>query len=86
MPPESYAYHYVRFDRTKAMSEDEVRALLAAHGFSMANIGYRITRDGPCFEYQVTIQTTGPNNTAHLDPSLRKLELIREFRISQMGD
>jgi putative Mg2+ transporter-C (MgtC) family protein len=68
------------------MSEEEVRALLPEHGFSIANRGYRITRDGPCFEYRVTIQTADSNNTAHLGASLRILELIREFRISPMGD
>jgi putative Mg2+ transporter-C (MgtC) family protein len=62
MSPETYAYHFIRFDRTEAMTKEEVRALPPEHGFSMANIGYRIRRDGPCFEYRVTIQTTDPNN------------------------
>jgi putative Mg2+ transporter-C (MgtC) family protein len=62
MSPQSYAYHFIRFDRTEAKSEEEIRALLAEYGFSMANIGYRITHDGPCFEYRVTIQTTDPND------------------------
>jgi putative Mg2+ transporter-C (MgtC) family protein len=86
MPSESYAYHYIRFERTQAMSEEEVRALLAEHGFSVANMSYRITRDGPSFEYRMVIRTTDPNNTAHLAASLRKLEIVREFRISPMGD
>jgi putative Mg2+ transporter-C (MgtC) family protein len=62
MSPETYAYHFIRFDRTEAMSEEEVRALPPEHGFSMANIRYRITPDGQCFEYRVTIQTTHPND------------------------
>jgi putative Mg2+ transporter-C (MgtC) family protein len=62
MSSESYAYYFIRFDRTEAMSEEEFWALLAEHGFSMANIGYRITRDGPCFEYRVTIHTTDPDD------------------------
>jgi putative Mg2+ transporter-C (MgtC) family protein len=86
MPSESYMYHYIRFDRTEAMSEEAVRVLLAEHGFSVANMGYRITRDGPSFEYRMTIRTTDSNKTAHLAASLRKLELVREFRISPMGD
>jgi putative Mg2+ transporter-C (MgtC) family protein len=86
MPSECYAYHYIRFDRHDAMPEAEVRALLAEHGFTVANMSYRITRDGPCFEYRMTIRTTNPDNTAHLAASLRKLELVREFRISPMGD
>jgi putative Mg2+ transporter-C (MgtC) family protein len=86
MPSESYASHYIRFDRTEAMSEEEVRALLAEHGFSVANMSYRITRDGPCFEYRMTIRTTNPDNVSHLAAALRKLELVREFRISPIGD
>jgi putative Mg2+ transporter-C (MgtC) family protein len=86
IPAESYAYHYIRFGRNEAMSEEEVRALLAEHGFSVANMGYRITRDGPSFEYRMTIRTTDLNNTTHLAASLRKLEVVREFRISPMGD
>jgi putative Mg2+ transporter-C (MgtC) family protein len=86
MPSESYAYHSIRFERTQAMSEEELRALLAEHGFTVANMSYRITRDGPCFEYRMVIRTTDPNNTAHLAASLRKLDIVREFRISPMGD
>ena len=86
MPSESYASHYIRFDRTETMSEEEVRALLAAHGFTVANMSYRITRDGICFEYRMTIRTMNPDNTSHLAAALRKLEVVREFRISPMGD
>lgn len=86
MPTESYASHYIRFDRNETMSEEEVRALLAEHGFTVANMSYRITRDGPCFEYRMTIRTTNPDNRAHLASALRKLEIVREFRISPIGD
>jgi putative Mg2+ transporter-C (MgtC) family protein len=86
IPSESYADHYVRFDRTAAMSEEEVRAFLAEHGFSVVNMGYRMTGSSPSFEYRMTIRTTNPNNTARLAASLRKLEVVREFRLSPMGD
>jgi putative Mg2+ transporter-C (MgtC) family protein len=86
MPSELYASHYIRFDRTEAMSEEEVRALLAEHGFTVANMSYRITRDGHGFEYRMTIRTTNPANTSHLAAALRKVERVREFCISPMGD
>jgi putative Mg2+ transporter-C (MgtC) family protein len=86
MPSESYASHYIRFDRHEAMPEEELRVLLAEHGFSVANMSYRITQDGPCFEYRMTIRTTNPENTSHLAAALRKLEAVREFRITPMGD
>jgi putative Mg2+ transporter-C (MgtC) family protein len=85
MPSESFASHYIRFERTQTMSEAEVRAFLAEHGFSVANMSYRITRDGPFFEYRMLIRTTNPHNTARLAAALGKLELVREFRISPMG-
>jgi putative Mg2+ transporter-C (MgtC) family protein len=86
MPSESFAYHSIRFDRNDAMPEEEVRALLAQHGFTVTNMSYRITRDGTCFEYRMVIWTTNPHNMAHLAASLRKLELVREFRISPTGN
>jgi putative Mg2+ transporter-C (MgtC) family protein len=49
-------------------------------------MSYRITRDGPSFEYRMVIRTTNPDNTSYLAASLRKLELVREFRIFPMGD
>jgi hypothetical protein len=55
---------------------EEVRALLAEPGFGIANMSYRITRDGPCFEYRVVIRTIDPDNTSHPAASLRKLELV----------
>jgi putative Mg2+ transporter-C (MgtC) family protein len=68
------------------MSEEDIRALLAEHGFSVATIGYRVTRDGEHFEYRMTIRTTDPNNTTQLAASLRNLEVVREFRLSPTGD
>ena len=86
MPSESYAYHYVRFGRTQMMSEEEVRAFLAQHGFSVENMSYRITRDGAFFEYRMVIRTTDRQNPARLAAALGKLELVREFRIAPTGD
>ena len=86
MPSESYAYHYIRFERTQMMSEEEVRAFLAQYGFSVENMSYRITRDGRFFEYRMVIRTTDRLNTARLAAALGKLELVREFRISPTGD
>jgi hypothetical protein len=34
----------------------------------------------------MVIRTTNPHNTARLAASLGKLDLVREFRISPMGD
>jgi hypothetical protein len=38
MPSESYATRYICFDPNQAMLEEELRALVADHGFSVANM------------------------------------------------
>lgn len=86
MPSQLYAHHLIRFDRANTMPEGELRSLLARHGFTVANMSYRITNDGRLFEYRMVIRTTDPNNKAILADSLRKLDLVREFRISPTGD
>ncbi len=85
MPTQAYAQYAICFDRDNTMPEDRLRALLAQHGFTVANMGYRIVNDGKLFEYQTVIQTTDRNNTALLADTLRKHELVREFRISPTG-
>lgn len=86
MPTQSYAQYAICFDRDNTMPEDRLRALLAQHGFTVSNMGYRIINEGQLFEYQTVIQTTNPKNIALLADTLRRHELVREFRISPTGD
>lgn len=86
LPSHSYAHHMIRFDRNDAMPEEEVRTLLARHGFTIANMSYRVSDDGLSFEYRMIIRTTGASRASALAESLRKLERIRAFRISPTGD
>ena len=71
---------------TKTMPEKDLRALLSQHGFSIANMAYRIMENGETFEYRMVIRTTDPMNTSRLADELRRLEIVREFRISPTGD
>jgi putative Mg2+ transporter-C (MgtC) family protein len=86
LPTQSYAQHALRFDRASVMAEDEVRSLLASHGFVVSNMSYRVTGDGESFEYRMVLRTSDPGNTAQLAVALRKLENVRGFRISPAGD
>jgi putative Mg2+ transporter-C (MgtC) family protein len=86
MPSQSYAHHYIRFDRNDVMPQDELMAILADHGFTVANMSYRITDDGLCFEYRMVLRTGDVHNTATLAVSLRNLKQVRTFQISPTGD
>ncbi|MBN9124461.1 MAG: magnesium transporter MgtC [Nitrosospira sp. 56-18] len=86
LPRDSYAQYHVSFDRNDVMPEDQVRRLVADHGFEIANMSYRITPTG-LFEYRMDIRTTrDPDRTADLAETLRKSEMVREFRISTTGN
>jgi putative Mg2+ transporter-C (MgtC) family protein len=86
MPVQTHARHLLRFDRNNVIREDEVRALLKKHGFTISNMSYYVTHDGSSFEYRMTIYTAQPGNAARLAEALRGLDPVREFQISPAGD
>ncbi|MBS0368094.1 MAG: MgtC/SapB family protein [Proteobacteria bacterium] len=86
LPSHSYAHHYLRFNRDDVMPESDVRSFLDQHGFSIANMSYRITDDGLSFEYKMVIRTTRAENTARLVEALREMPRLRTFRVSPTGD
>jgi putative Mg2+ transporter-C (MgtC) family protein len=85
MPVQTYAEHRIRFARNDVMSEEELRALLKEHGFSVATMNYEVTEDGSLFEYRMTIQTAKPADIAKLADALRRLDRVRGFQISPVG-
>jgi putative Mg2+ transporter-C (MgtC) family protein len=58
----------------------------AVPAWFIANMSYRIMENGETFEYRMVIRTTDPTNTSRLADDLRRLEIVREFRISPTGD
>jgi putative Mg2+ transporter-C (MgtC) family protein len=85
LPSQSYAHHFLRFDRDNVMPEEEVKGLLSSHGFDIANMGYRITEAGQ-FEYRMVVRTSDPSNVSRLVAVLRDNPLLRGFRISRIDD
>ncbi|MBX3523476.1 MAG: MgtC/SapB family protein, partial [Xanthobacteraceae bacterium] len=74
------------FPRTRVMSEDKVQKMMRDHGFSVANINYRMEDGGKTFEYRMTIQTTQKDAMERLAVTLRDKKDVLEFRISPAGD
>jgi putative Mg2+ transporter-C (MgtC) family protein len=84
MPSLLYAHHHVRFRRDDTMPEPELRALVAGHGFTIANLSYRL-RNG-FFEYRMVIRTRSAQNTHRLAQTLSAMPRVVEFRIAPTGD
>jgi putative Mg2+ transporter-C (MgtC) family protein len=86
MPTEQYAIFSIRFERGRAMSEDELRALVATHAFSVANVTYRLREDGDQFEYRMVLRTLDTRNLRELSAELSALATVKAFQITPTGD
>ena len=86
MPSEFYANFLVRFPRSGVMAEEELRRLIAEHGFSVANMSYRIAGQGREFEYQMVLRTLHVANTQKFSARLAAEPTVTEFRIAPTGD
>lgn len=86
LPSEFYAHHVLRFARDAVMEEQEVHELIRRHGFSMANMAYRLTESGKVFEYRMVIRSRDKKAAEALVKTLRTLPQVVEFRISPTGD
>lgn len=86
MPSQFYAHHTVSFARDATIPEPELRALIAQHGFTIANLSYRLNGNGKIFEYRMTIRSLRRDNARRLAETLNKMQSVLEFRISPTGD
>ncbi|MCC7083265.1 MAG: MgtC/SapB family protein [Burkholderiales bacterium] len=86
MPAEQYAIFSVRFERGLTMSEDDLRALVAARGVSVANITDRLREDGDQFEYRMVLRTLESRNLRDLSAELNASATVKAFQITPTGD
>jgi putative Mg2+ transporter-C (MgtC) family protein len=86
MPTEQYAVFSVRFENGLAMDEDALRALVAAHGISIANLNYRLREEGKQFEYRMVLRTLDNKNLRALSTELSALDSVKAFQITPSND
>jgi putative Mg2+ transporter-C (MgtC) family protein len=86
MPSQFHAHHTVRFACDAAIAETEYRKIIAAHGFTIANLSYRVDKEKNHLEYRMMIRTRDHNNAKRLTDTLTALDAVTEFRMSPTGD
>jgi putative Mg2+ transporter-C (MgtC) family protein len=86
MPAEFYMYHEVCFSGDAVPSGDELRKLIASHGFAVSHLTHHMRDRGKQFEYRMTLHGRDPKNAEALSRHLRTLPGVIEFRISPTGD
>ena len=86
LPAQFYAQFIVRFAQNARMPEPAMRELIARHGFTIANLSYRLDRTDDFFEYRMVIRTERASNARALSDTLSTLDAVREFRLSSTVD
>jgi len=86
MPTEVYANFAVRFPRDAVMPEPRLRELVAQHGFSVANLNYRLLDNGEQFEYRMVMRTLKQDNVRRLSETLNADSGVLEYRISPTSE
>lgn len=86
MPTQYHAHLSLRFPRSSIMLEEALRALIAEHQFTIANLSYRLVADGQSFEYRMVIRTMDRANAGRLASTLTQRSDVLEFRVSPTGD
>ena len=82
LPSFYYAHHVVRFPSATVMEEEALRALIAEHGFSIANMSYSMEDSGRIFEYRMVIRSRDRNNATRLAQTWHRANgSVLEFRI-----
>jgi putative Mg2+ transporter-C (MgtC) family protein len=86
IPVQFYAHFYVRYAPGAVVSEDSLRELVKAHGFSIANLSYRLDVVAGYFEYRMVIRSDRAANARTLAETLARESDVLEFRLSPTGD
>jgi putative Mg2+ transporter-C (MgtC) family protein len=86
LPTESYASFMVRFRRDAAPSETELRKLVAAHGFSLHNMSYRMHGEQGVLEYRTVLRTMKWSNLEKLSNTLGRDAKVLEYRIAPTSE
>jgi putative Mg2+ transporter-C (MgtC) family protein len=76
MPSQAYYHFDVRFARSALLTERQVRDLVEAHGFSIANFSYRLEGEGRIRRHSMVIRSADRSGA----------ESVVEFRIAPTGD
>jgi putative Mg2+ transporter-C (MgtC) family protein len=86
MPSQSYYHFEVRFSRSEAMTERQLRELVESHGFSIANFSYRLDGEGRIRRHSMTIRSVERASAGRLSETLEANPAVMEFRIAPTGD
>jgi len=86
LPMLFYVQNFIRFDYGRAMTEEEIKALMKENGFKVSNLCCAVTGDRKFFDYDLIINTRNQQNLNRLCRCLEKNEAVVEFKLCPTSD
>ena len=86
VPTQSYFAFDVKYAKDGTLSEDDMRALIKRHAFSIANFSYRLETEGRVLRHSMTLKTTDRTAASRLAHALKENPTVLEFKLSPTGD
>jgi putative Mg2+ transporter-C (MgtC) family protein len=86
MRTELYVEFVVRIAAERALTEPELRALIAGYDCSASSVSQRYRRDEHVVEYRTMVRTLDLDHLRRLGEALRTREDVLEYRIAPVGD
>jgi len=86
LPTETYATFMARFRRQEAISEPDLRRMVAELGFSLYQMSYRLHGDADLVEYRTVIRTMKPGNLSRLADALAADPRVVQYRIAPTSE
>ena len=84
-PTHSHYQFEARLSHPSVMDEEALFAIIARHGFSVADVSHRLDRERGIRRYSMTLHANTHNNTSRLVAQLESLEAIQAFRLDAAG-
>ena len=86
VPTQSYFNFDVKYAKEGTLSEEDMRALIKQHDFSIANFSYRLEAEGRVLRHSMTLKTTNRTAAKRLANALKDNATVLEFKLSPTGD
>ena len=86
VPTQTYFNFDVKYEKAGNLSEDDMRALITQHHFSIADFSYRLETEGRVLRHSMTLRTTDRTAAKRLATALRDNSTVLEFKLSPTSD
>jgi putative Mg2+ transporter-C (MgtC) family protein len=86
VPTQTYFHFDVKYEKGGDLSDEEMRALIERHKFSIGDFSYRLETEGRVLRHSMTLRTTDRTAARRLATMLRDHPTVLEFKLSPTSE